>query len=366
MQKNNKVIVIKIGTAVLSKPAGGLELEILRSLSNQVAKLKTSGYKVVIVSSGAIGAGIDAAGLKQRPKKLSKLQAAAAIGQIQLMKLYDDCIRRNNLHAAQLLLTRDDFIDRRRYINAYNTLCELLYEFDAVPIINENDTVATEEIKFGDNDKLSALVANLIDASQLIILTNVDGLYSSGDKKVIPLVTQLTNRIQDMARKEAGKLGTGGMQSKLEAVKIATSSGIPCVIANGREKDVILRIIDGEKIGTTFLPQPKKHTAKKRWIAHSQTPHGSVSVDEGAKKALIAGGKSLLASGIKKVEGEFEVSDIIMVKTQQGEEFARGVTNFSSKELDKIKGVKTDQIGAILRHEIIHEEVIHRDNMVVL
>ncbi len=366
MQKDNRIIVVKIGTAVLSKPTGKIDLAVLKALSSQVAKLIKSGYKVIIVSSGAIGAGIEATGLKQRPEKLSRLQATAAIGQSQLMKLYDDCMRRNNLRAAQILLTRDDFSDRTRYINAYNTMLELIYQFNAVPIINENDTVATEEIKFGDNDRLSALVANLMSAGELIILTNVDGLQSPAEGKVIPLVTHITAKIQDMATRKIGRFAAGGMRSKLRAIKMATSSGIPCVIANGREKDVILRIIEGEKVGTTFLPQREKHPAKKRWIAFSPVPHGSVLVDEGAKKALVANGKSLLATGIKEVKGDFEASDIIMIKDTQGKEFARGVSNFSSKQLNKIKGVKTAQLKAILKQDIIHDEVVHRDNLVIL
>ena len=366
MQKDSQIIVIKIGTAVLSEAGGKLNTEVIKNLCLQVSKLIKSGYKVIIVSSGAIGAGIEATGLKHRPEKLTRLQATAAIGQGKLMKLYDDCMRRNGLGVAQILLTQDDFSDRRRYINAYNTMLELLYEFNAVPIINENDTVAIEEIKFGDNDRLSALVANLMNARQLIILTNVDGLHSPEDEKVIPLVTHMTAKIQSMATKEVGKFASGGMRSKLQAVKIATASGIPCVIANGREKDVVLRIIKGETLGTTFLPEQKRHTAKKRWIAFSPVPHGAVFVDEGAKRALVAGGKSLLATGIKKVEGDFASSDIIKIKSLEGEEFARGVASFSAKELNKIKGAKTGQLKALLKREIIHDEVVHRDNLVIL
>lgn len=361
-----KLIIIKIGTAVLSEPDGRLNIEVIKNLCLQISKLIKSEYKVIIVSSGAIGAGIEATGLKQRPEKLSRLQAIAAIGQSKLMKLYDDCMRRNGLEVAQVLLTRDDFSDRKRYINACNTMLEVLYEFNAVPIINENDTVATDEIKFGDNDRLSTLVANLMGAGQLIILTNVDGLQCPEDRKVMPLVTNITGKIQEMATKKVGKFAVGGMRSKLQAVKMATASGIPCVIANGRERDVLLRIVKGEALGTTFLPQQKRHTAKKRWIAFSPVPHGTVLVDEGAKRALIAYGKSLLATGIKKIEGDFEISDIIKIQNLQGQEFARGVTNFSSMELNKIKGAKTNQLKDILKREIVRDEVVHRNNMVIL
>jgi glutamate 5-kinase len=365
MKKQNNIIVIKIGTAVLSTPLGKLDSAFIEDLSAQVSKLSKMGYKSIIVSSGAIRAGIEAAGLKKRPNTLSKLQAAAAIGQITLMKLYDDCMQKNNLRAAQVLLTRDDFTSRKRYLNAYNTLYELLYEFDVVPIINENDTVATEEIKFGDNDELSSLVANLLSARQLIILTNVDGLLSNEDKKVIPLVTHISNKIQHMATKDTGEFARGGMKSKLAAVKMATTFGIPCVIANGKEKDVVLRIIKAERIGTTFLPQQKTHTAKKRWIAFSPVSKGSIYVDDGAKKALTASASSLLAAGVKRIEGDFLASDIITIKDLHGEEFAKGVSNFSAKELNKIKGLKSHQITQIIKRENIHDEVVHRDNMVV-
>lgn len=366
MYKNAKIVVVKIGTAVLSETNGRLNIKVIHSICSQVSKIINCGYKVIIVSSGAIGAGIEAAGLKKRPHKLSTLQATAAIGQSRLMKLYNDCLRRNGLHAAQLLLTQDDFTNRKRYVNVNNTINELLNQFNAVPIINENDTVAIDELKFGDNDKLSALVANLMNAVKLIILTNVDGLNCPEDNQVIPLVTHITNKIQAMASSKIGRFAAGGMQSKLQAIKMATVSGIPCVIANGREKDVILRIINGEAIGTTFMPHQKKHTAKKRWIASFPVSHGALFVDDGAKNALTASGKSLLAIGVKKIEGEFSSSDIVKIKDKDGGEFARGVVNFSSRELYKIKGVKTSEIKALLNREITHDEVIHRDNMVIM
>ena len=255
MQKDNKIIVVKIGTAVLSGAGDKLNTSIIKGFCHQAAQLIKSGYKVVIVSSGAIGTGVRATGLKHRPKKLARLQATAAIGQSKLMKLYDNYMCKNGLSVAQILLTQDDFTDKKRYINARNTIRELLYVFNAVPVINENDTVATEEIKFGDNDRLSALVATLVGARRLLILTNVDGLHSPEDKKVIPLVAHITTKIQGMATEHVGKFAAGGMRSKLQAVKMATASGIRCVIANGRKRDVIVRIINGEVLGTTFLPQ---------------------------------------------------------------------------------------------------------------
>ncbi len=366
MQKNKRIIVVKIGTAVLTDASGRLNAEFLKSFCFQASKLIKSGYKIIVVTSGAIGAGLQSAGISKRPQALSKLQAAAAIGQNKLMKQYDDCMHKNNLQVAQILLTQEDFNNRTRCLNAYNTLMELLCEFNAVPIINENDTVATDEIKFGDNDRLSALVANLINAQQLIILTSVDGLICPDDNKVVHLVTHITASVLNMATKEVGKMSRGGMRSKLQAVKIATDSGVACVIANGRQKDILLRVVAGEAIGTTFLPQQKTHTGKKRWLAFFPIPCGTIFVDEGARQALISGGKSLLATGIKKIEGNFAVSDIVKIKTLQGEEFARGVTNYASRELLKIKGLKTEQFKTALNREIVHEEVVHRDNMAIL
>lgn len=366
MRKNNKIIVIKIGTGVLSTSSGELDAEVFRSICEQVAKLVKSGHKVIIVSSGAIGRGMEALGLKTRPVALSKLQATAAIGQSKLMKLYDEHMHKNGLMVAQVLLTIDDFSSRARYINAFNTMTELLYEFNVVPVINENDTIATEEIKFGDNDKLSALVANLMRAGQLIILTNVDGLKDPEGGKTIPLVTQMTAKIYGMAAKKAGKFGSGGMRSKLLSIKMAVDSGISCVIANGKEKDAILKIAQGESIGTIFLPKEAKHCAKKRWIAFSPSARGAVVVDDGAKAAIVNNCKSLLAIGIKKVEGSFESAGIISIKDSDNKEIARGVTNFSSKELNLIKGAKTEKIKDLLKREVSHDEVVHRDNMVIL
>jgi len=366
MQKQNNIIVIKIGSAVLNKTTGGLDINLIKSIAQQVSKLIKLGLKVIIVSSGAIAAGMEAANLKQRPKKLSNLQAIAAIGQSSLMKVYNNCMHKYHLIAAQILLTRDDFSSRKRYVNAYNTIFELLYKYNAVPVINENDTIAVDEIKFGDNDTLSALVSNLMNAQKLIILTSVDGLQSSEDKKVIPLVTNITANIEGMATSKSNELGTGGMASKLQAIKLATSFGISCVVANGKKKDIILRVFKGENIGTTFLTQQKQHVAKKRWLATSPIPCGAIYVDGGAKKALIMGGKSLLAIGIKKVEGTFKATNIVRIKDQSKKEFARGMCNFSSKELSLIKGLKTLELKNALNREISQNEVVHRDNMVIL
>ncbi|MFH0731907.1 MAG: glutamate 5-kinase [Candidatus Omnitrophota bacterium] len=365
MQKNN-TIVIKIGTAVLSTQKGSLDVKILKSIVSQVYELIKMGYKVIIVSSGAIAAGIEAMGLKMRPKTLSGLQAAAAVGQGRLMKLYNDCMQNYNMHAAQVLLTRDDFSNRKRYLNIYNTLSELLNKYNAVPVINENDAVATDEIKFGDNDTLCALVANLAGAGQLFILTSVDGLYSGADNTVVPFVEKITPQIQAMATKEVGSLGAGGMQSKLQAVKMATAFGISCVIANGKTKDVILKIVKGEAIGTKFFPKDRKRTAKKRWLGLSLIPHGTIVVDDGAKKALISLGKSLLAAGILSAQGAFKAGDIVKIASLDGLEFARGVSNFSLKDINVIKGLKTPQIKGLLKQEAAKDEVVHRDNMVIL
>ena len=366
MQKKYKIIIIKIGTAVLTKAGGGLNVNVIRGICRQIAKLTVSGYKIVVVSSGAIGAGLKLANAKQRPQKLSKLQAAAAIGQSKLMRLYEDCLHKHNLHAAQILLTQEDLRQRIRYVNAANTIYELFESYSAIPIINENDTVATDEIKFGDNDRLCVLVAGLVNAEQIIFLTSVDGLTSPETGRVLRLVTKIDNSIMGMATKDVGVFAIGGMQSKLKAVKSAVLSGISCVIANGKQKNVILKIINNEATGTVFVGQKQVHSAKKRWIKFCPKTKGSIIVDIGAKKALLERGKSLLASGIKGIEGDFIASDVVIIKDTNGSEFAGGVVNFSARELEKIAGVKTSDLHKILKRKVVHEEVIHRNNMVVL
>ncbi len=258
----NQIIVIKVGTGVVSKASGRLDDFYIGSLVDQICRLRKLGQKIVLVSSGAIGAGIEALSLSSRPKNLNKLQACAAIGQGRLMKLYEESFRKRGTHAAQILLTQDDFNNSSRRINAKHTLLSLLNDYKAVPVINENDSIALEEIKFGDNDKLSALVAKLVGAHTLIILTDVDGLYRPHDKKVISLVEKIDKKIEKLAGPSKGKFGMGGMIGKIAAAKQVTRDGIRCIIANGRKKDVLLRIQKNKDTGTTFLAIKKKRTKK--------------------------------------------------------------------------------------------------------
>lgn len=347
---NYKRVVLKIGSSLFCAADGTLDPGVFNNLSEQVISLVKSGKEVIIVSSGAIALGMKALGLKSRPKKLFYLQAAAAIGQNALMEAYRNLFG-GKIHIAQVLLTWDDFTDRRRYLNAKNTLAALL-KYGCVPIVNENDTVSTEEIKFGDNDRLSALVAGLACADFLIILSDVDGLLDRDKKRVVRLVDEITPEIKGLACPTSKKTCVGGMVTKIEAARIAMNSGIPCVIANGRQKDIITCVVrNPESCGTLFVPK-KALAEKERWIAFGTKPRGRVIVDSGARTAL-TGKKSLLSVGVVAAEGDFEAGDIVGI-CDRNEEFARGKVNLSSRQLEKIKGSRYEK------------EVIHRDNIVIL
>jgi glutamate 5-kinase len=358
-----KRIVVKIGTKVLTGKDRTLDKSKLEDIVSQVSAIKAKGIDVVMVTSGAIGAGMALLGWKKRPLKLHDLQAAAAIGQSRLMHLYSECFREKGYLAGQILLTQEDFNDRRRYLNIRDTLQALL-DNNAVPIINENDTVSTDEIKCGDNDRLASLVSDLCRADKLILLTDVDGLLDE-DCNVIPVVEKLTPKIMKLVRSSSCDLGTGGMGSKLESVRRVTSAGIECIIANGKKKDIILKAALGEDVGTSFKGGGVKIIAKKRWIAFSSKPKGSIKVDNGAKEALIEKDKSLLGSGIIDVEGDFSTGDVIKILDKEGFEFARGVANYSASDIAKIKGLKTSQIKAALGYHG-EDEVVHKDNLVIL
>ncbi|MDB4349921.1 glutamate 5-kinase, partial [Omnitrophica bacterium] len=297
------------------------------------------------------------------------LQACAAIGQNQLMKMYEGFFKNKGYVSAQILLTQDDLTDRKRYLNAKNTIFTLLEE-GVVPIINENDTVSTDEIKFGDNDRLSSLVANLAEVDLLIMLSTVDGLceYDRTGKRAlrcIGIVDRITREIENFALRQKSKTGMGGMVSKLQAAKIATSSGIPCIIANGGAKDILLKIIDGKRAGTLFLASREAISARKHWIAYTSKPQGTIRVDNGARDALVKRNKSLLSSGVIEERGKFDVGDVVSIVDEKDQEFARGLSNFSSLELRKIKGLKTSQIKEALGYKY-YDEIVHRDNLVVL
>lgn len=362
----NKVkrVVIKIGTSVLASKENRLDKIQIRNLASQISFLIDSGMEVLLVTSGAIGAGMGILGLKTRPRKLPHLQAAAAIGQNQLMKVYNDAFKARGLSTAQVLLTQEDLINRTRYLNAKNTLQTLL-DYRIIPIINENDTVSVDEIKFGDNDRLSALVANLIEAGLLIILSDVDGLYTDRQDKIVSVVEEITPEIEKLASGTSKEISLGGMVTKIEAAKIVTNSGILCIIANGKTSDVLIKIIRGENVGTAFLPKGDRLAAKKRWIAFSSKPKGKVFVDEGAKEALIRRGRSLLSAGVISLKGEFGYGDMVSIIDPEGKEFARGITNYSSAELEKIRGLKSGKIEQTIGHRY-YDEVVHRDNLVIL
>ena len=367
---NVSKIVIKIGTRVLTNQDGLLDKNRIMELSKQVVKLRLKGFSVVIVSSGSIGAGISALGLQKRPSILPELQAAAAIGQGKLIEVYNECFKKHGYHAAQLLLTRQDFEDRQRYLNACNTLHSLL-NFKTIPIINENDTISVEEITFGDNDILSALVTNLLRADLLILLSSVDGLYttppSSGKSCcVLSVVDSISDDIKKLAFKQKTKEGVGGMESKLEAANIATGSGEAVIIANGMQSGVLSKIMNYDDVGTLFVPYNKKITSRKRWIGFTVKPKGKIYIDEGALSALQKKGKSLLPSGVVKVEGKFIKGDVVsVVDVGEKKEVARGLMNYSADEVRKVKGLRTSLIKKTLGYKP-YDEIIHRDNIILL
>lgn len=365
----NKIFVIKIGTSVLTNDKGELDAGIIKDVTEQVAQIKKHGFGVVMVTSGAIVAGMQLLGLDKRPENLPEIQACAAIGQAQLMKIYDEYFKKSGLMTAQILLTQDDVNNRTRYLNARNTLSALLKK-DVIPIVNENDTVSTEEIKFGDNDRLSSLVANLVEADKLIIMSNVDGLYKYDNKDktrkdIIGRVGEITEEIESLIEDEYSRFGIGGMTTKLQAAKIATNAGIECILINGKRKGALIDILNKKAIGTVFVATQPKISARKRWIAYSSKAAGVVSVDSGAKEVLIKKNRSLLASGITGLSGKFEVGDTVNIVDESNKEFARGITNYSSAELSKIKGRKTKDIEGILGYKY-YDEVVHRDNLVIL
>lgn len=362
--KKNKRAVVKIGTKVLMSPDGSLDLERVKDIVRQISEIKKKNIDVILVTSGAIGSGLSLLKMKKRPTDLATLQAAAAIGQNSLMHSYSQLFRGFGINAGQMLLTQEDFNDRKRYLNIKHTI-ERLLDYGAVPVINENDTVATDEIRCGDNDRLSSLVADLSQAAVLVILTDVDGLMD--DKgNVVCLVGEITPNLKKMCQKASGHLGTGGMITKIEAAKSATRAGIECVIANGMKKNILTGIIlEGKADGTVFKCASHKYLARKRWIAFSSQPKGSVMVDDGAVTAVSHKNKSLLASGILGVKGNFDSGDVIGITDNTGREFARGLTNYSSSALEKIKGRRTQDFKKILGSEG-RDEVIHKDNLVII
>jgi glutamate 5-kinase len=361
--------VVKVGTSVLAGRDGRLDLARIDHLAEQISKVMDTGRKVALVSSGAVGAGIGRLGLKGRPDSLPQLQAAAAVGQSYLMRAYDEGLRRHGRHAAQLLLTHEDFDSRARYLNMRNTL-HSLFEWNAVPIINENDTISVDEIKFGDNDRLAAMVANLIQAPLLVILSVVDGLYltdpaAPGPAEIVSRVPVIDDRVMELACGGRSALGTGGMQSKLASARLVTHAGGSVIIASGTRPDPLTRLLAGDEVGTLFLAHGQNHKARKRWIGSTARPRGRLIVDDGARKALETGANSLLAIGVVEVEGEFEKGDVVAVRDASGREFARGLTNYASADARSIRGQHTLQARKTLG-TALYDEVIHRDNLVLI
>ncbi|XTZ12208.1 MAG: glutamate 5-kinase [cyanobacterium endosymbiont of Rhopalodia inflata] len=365
-----QTLVVKIGTSSLTQSASGqLALSTIAALVETLTQLQQLGYQVVLVSSGAVGVGCVRLNLKERPKKIAFKQAIAAVGQGRLIRIYDDLFTTIGQPIAQVLLTRRELIERSCYVNASNTF-RALFELGVIPIVNENDTVATEELKFGDNDTLSALVASVIHADWLFLLTDVDRLYSADprlvqDAQPITLVNaEEIAQLKVDAGNKGSQWGTGGMETKLTAVRLATSAGVRTVITHGQNPGDLLKILRGKTIGTQFEPQTCSENARKRWIAYGLVPSGQLYLDQGAIEAICHQGKSLLAAGIIKVEGRFEASDAIQLCDKQGQELARGIVNYSSLEVKKIKGHHSDKIAEILGYEG-PQTMVHRDNLVI-
>jgi glutamate 5-kinase len=367
--KNAETIVIKVGTNVLTQADGTLEPNQVHSLADQIFRLKQAGKKVALVSSGAIGAGMGRLGLKQRPTDLRHLQACAAVGQSFLMRAYEDSLARYGIPTAQILLTAGDFDNRTRYLNVRNTILTL-FESNCLPIINENDTISVAEIRFGDNDTLAALVTNLIQAPLLILLTVVDGLYSADPNtdptaSLVHTVKQINKDVLEKAGVTKSSLGSGGMKSKLKAARLATMAGESVIMANGSIPGVLDSIFAGELIGTLFLAADQNMTAWKRWLGWAARPQGKIILDAGALVALCSKGKSLLPIGVASVSGTFHKGAVVSLCNLEGEEFGRGLSNYSATDIAKIAGKKSDKIIELLGI-LPYEEVIHRDNLVIV
>lgn len=367
-----QTIVIKIGTSSLTQPdSGQLALSTIARLVETLCALRRHGHAVVLVSSGAVGVGCARLGLTERPKTMALKQAIAAVGQGRLMRTYDDLFTSLQQPIAQILLTRRDLVQRSSYVNAYETFQEL-FHLGVIPIVNENDTVAVDELKFGDNDTLSALVASLVEAHWLFLLTDVDRLYSADPRqnpdaqpiREVDTLSQLADLQIDIGDR-GSNWGTGGMITKIEAARIATNGGVRTVITDGQSPEKLHQILAGEPLGTQFKPQPRPINARKRWIAHSLVPVGKLLLDDGAVAAIRDGGKSLLPAGIRAIVGSFQAQDAVRLCTLQGDEIARGIVNYSSLELQQIQGCQSADIAQRLGY-VGTNTVVHRDNLVLV
>jgi len=366
--EDEKRIVVKVGSGVLTED-NGLNLKALRSISRQICQLADRGLEIILVSSGAMASGIKKIGLSKRPEEIPKRQAVAAVGQAGLIMEYEKSFARYNKKVAQILLTGDDLVNRKRYLNARNTLCTLL-SWQVIPIINENDTVVVEEIKFGDNDNLAAMITLLMDADILINLTDIDGLYTKDPRKnkdaeLISVVTTIKKDIEKYASDIPGPLGTGGMLSKIKAAKKVTAAGIPMLIARGEKHDILIKLFAGKEHGTFFIPKKEKLANRKCWIAFTLKPKGIIMIDDGAVAAILKNGKSLLPSGIVRVDGEFSVGAAVEFRRKRNDEIlGTGLVNYCASDIRKIMGLKSGKIKKYLGHKS-YDEVIHRDNLAI-
>lgn len=361
-------IVVKVGSSTLTHVSGQLNLQQIEQLVRELADLKHRGLEIILVTSGAQATGMGKMGLEEKPANMPQKQALAAIGQGILMHMYEKIFNTYDEIVAQVLLTREDIMHRGRYLNGRNTLLALL-DMGVVPIINENDTVVVDEIKFGDNDTLAALVAGLVDADLLVLLSDIEGLYTCDPRKdpnatLIRVVDEITPQIESLAGEPGTKLGSGGMVTKITAAKIAYSYGIPVILAHGSRENILSGIANGENPGTLFLSRDHRIGSRKGWIAFASKTSGSLRVDTGAENALIQKGKSLLPSGITGVEGKFDRGSVVSVIGKRGE-IARGIVNYDSQDIEKIKGCQSKEIANILGYQD-DDEVIHRDNMTVV
>ncbi len=367
--KNIDTAIIKIGSSVLTDDNGLLDESVFKKLAEQISSVRKKGIKVIIVSSGAIASGMKKLGISKKPEDIHMKQAISACGQTSLIRNYEEAFSEYGFKVAQILLTHDALSNRKRFLNARKTIQQLL-EMDIIPIINENDTVSFEEIMFGDNDNLAALITTLVEADILILLTNMDGIFDvdpmkSADAKLIPMIEEVDATIEKIAGGTTGKTTTGGMKTKVHSAKTAAAFGVPSIIANGKNEKVLEKIFNYEDIGSFILPGKEKLNRRKHWIAFTLKPSGKIYLDEGAANAISKNGKSLLSSGIKSVEGNFEIGEPVSCYNSDKVEICRGLTSYSSSELRKIMGKKSSEIEEILGYKY-GDVVIHRDEMAII
>ncbi len=361
-------VVVKVGSAILTAE-DGMDYDVIQNLAREISFLHNSGREVILVTSGAVAAGRKKLDFAEKNISIKEKQALAAIGQSCLMHLYDEAFDNHDKKIAQILLTHSDLSSRSRYLNVRNTILTL-FKLGVIPVVNENDTVSVEELKFSDNDNLGALVANLIEADMFICLTDVDALYDAdpqqdSNAKPVYTVSEITPEIEAMAGNSKSVLGTGGMQSKINAVKMVAAGGGSSFIGPGKKRDILQHLFSGEMVGTFFLPKKEKMQSRKRWIAYVLKPKGTLFLDKGACVAVSENGKSLLPSGVTGLDGEFEVGDSVVCVDEDGGKIAVGLVNYTSIDLFKIKGLRTDKIEQVLGYKDV-DEILHRDNLVVL